>query len=349
MDDAAPDLLKFALRYRRTSLVEKTQLKDSSARRRTFSAALQQFEEQMQAAKVVTSATRPINLYYGLVQAGLAVTAAHTSGNWTFNKHGLKVLDMRPNLPEITIRNDGDGAFQYVARATGSELITDTVTLGALWKSLPGLCELPLDGTTSPSSLGLIKHSRADGEGYPQLGPGYFRGQLLIDGDLPEQADREDWFRTAAATYPVLSNAKLWGDIDTAFEAIRPGRFGVEVGWPVPQGPAAQDVPENEIEAFFDRTAAQYRFNEDRYLRPTLGAAQAPPPSPLMTWWTLLYAFSMISRYQPLKWAEALDLDKSRNAAVVQYALENALEVLPHLVLEALDGEPMLLGRPMRF
>jgi YaaC-like protein len=347
VDDAAPDLLKFALRYRRTSLIEKTLLKDSAARRKGFSAALQQFEEQMEAAKVVTSATRPINLYYGLVQAGLAITAAHTSGNWTFGKHGLKVLDMRASLPEITIRDDGDGAFQYVAKATGSELITDTVTLGSLWKSLPDLCNLELDGATSPPALGLIKRDRAEGLGHPQLGPGHFRGMLLVNSDLPEQADRENWFRTTTAAYPGLSNAKLWGDVDTAFEDIRPGRFGVEIGWPVPLGPEAENVTEDEVNTFFDRAAAQYRFNEDRYIRPALLATQNAP-SPLMTWWTLLYTFSMISRYQPVKWAEILDLDKSRSAAVVQYALQNAQHILPQLVLEALDNRPMLLAQTMR-
>ncbi|MGV9568019.1 YaaC family protein [Streptomyces sp. NPDC003480] len=100
--------------------------------------------------------------------------------------------------------------------------------------------------------------------------------------------------------------------------------------------------------SFFDKLAPQYRFEHERYLRPPIGPHQAPPPSPLMTWWLLLYTFSMISRYQPRKWAEILDLDESPNAAVVQHALEIALTVLPHLVLEALDKEQVLFSRPLR-
>ncbi|BCL22182.1 hypothetical protein ACPCBX_23175 [Streptomyces tuirus] len=60
--------IRLGLRHFRTSLAEKTKLQDSAAGRETFSAALQQFEEQMKAAEVVSPATRPINLYYGLVQ-----------------------------------------------------------------------------------------------------------------------------------------------------------------------------------------------------------------------------------------------------------------------------------------
>ncbi|MER7693395.1 YaaC family protein [Streptomyces sp. NPDC097610] len=343
MDDA-PDL-RFALRYRRTSLIDKTLLKESSARRKSFSAALHQFEEQMEAARVVTSATRPINLYYGLVQAGLAITAAHAPGTWSFSKHGLKVVEMRPNLPDITIRPDGDGAFQFVARATGSERLAGPVSFGALWASLPDLCQFPLKGATAPIALELISERYAEGA---ENGAGHFRAEIIVNGDLPEQADRASWFRATMADYPDMSNARLWDDSGTAFREARKGRFLADIGLPVPHGKPAQDISEQEIEAFFDRLAPRYRFEHERYLRPPIGPEQTPPPSPLMTWWLLLYTFSMVSRYQPLKWAEILDLDKSSDAAVVQHALEIALAVLPHLVLEALDKEQILFPRPLR-
>lgn len=355
MDDA-PDL-RFALRSRRTSLIEKTLLQESSARRKAFSAALQQFEEQMEAAKVVTAATRPINLYYGLVQAGLAITAAHTPGTWTFSKHGLKVLDMRPKLPDVMLRPDGDGAFQFVARATGSEQLvvrapgsepltnTDAVSLGALWASLPGVCHFPLKDGTSPIALEL--YSDKDAESL-EHGPAHFRAEIAVNSKMPEQAERDAWFRATMADYPAMSNATLWGDSDIAFRETHKNRFLVSVGWPVPHGKPVQDVSAEEIEAFFGRLAPQHRFEYERFLRPPVGPEQTPPPSPLMTWWILLYTFSMLSRYQPIKWAEILDLDKSFDAAVVQHVLEIALDVLPHLVLEALDKEPLLFPRPLR-
>ena len=63
----------------------------------------------------------------------------------------------------------------------------------------------------------------------------------------------------------------------------------------------------------------------------------------------LLYVFSMISRYQPAKWIKLLDLDKSKYAVPLQYALQEVISVLPHLVLEGLDNHPWLLPKPMMF
>ena len=47
--------------------------------------------------------------------------------------------------------------------------------------------------------------------------------------------------------------------------------------------------------------------------------------------------------------AQLLDLDSSKVAAVLQYALEEALAAVPHLMLEALDGEPRPLPKLMAF
>ena len=43
---------------------------------------MQQFAEQMTAEKIVTAAARPLNLCYGLVQAGPAITAVHADRKW---------------------------------------------------------------------------------------------------------------------------------------------------------------------------------------------------------------------------------------------------------------------------
>jgi hypothetical protein len=68
-----------------------------------------------------------------------------------------------------------------------------------------------------------------------------------------------------------------------------------------------------------------------------------------MTWWILLYSFSIRAQYEPRRWVALLDLDKSEAAVSLRYVLEEALTALPHLVLEALDGEPYLLSKPILF
>lgn len=55
----------------------------------------------------------------------------------------------------------------------------------------------------------------------------------------------------------------------------------------------------------------------------------------------------MLARYQPVKWVKLLDLDKSPYAAVLQFTLQEALSVLPQLVVEALSGHPYLQFKPM--
>ena len=64
-----------------------------------------------------------------------------------------------------------------------------------------------------------------------------------------------------------------------------------------------------------------------------------------MTWWAMLYTFSVLSRYYPREWAATLNIDKSEAAAVLESCLELALDVVPQLVMGALDGKPTLLGR----
>lgn len=68
----------FRLRERRSSLQTRTKLNLTAARRQTFAAAMGQFEEQFTAAKVVTAATRPLNLYYAL-----AIARAYADDPWS--------------------------------------------------------------------------------------------------------------------------------------------------------------------------------------------------------------------------------------------------------------------------
>ncbi|MEU6555713.1 hypothetical protein ABZ915_36515 [Streptomyces sp. NPDC046915] len=103
-----------------------------------------------------------------------------------------------------------------------------------------------------------------------------------------------------------------------------------------------------EVDSFFDSRAPAYRINAGRFVRPSFEPAKNPP-TPLMCWWLILYSYSMLARYQRRKWSEALDVDKSKSAAALEYAMDIVLEVVPHLVLEGPDQEPLLLAKPMAF
>jgi len=44
---------------------------------------------------------------------------------------------------------------------------------------------------------------------------------------------------------------------------------------------------------------------------------------------------------------ELLDVDKSEIAVGLQFSLELAMTIVPHLILEALDRQPRFLPKPM--
>ncbi len=91
----------------------------------------------------------------------------------------------------------------------------------------------------------------------------------------------------------------------------------------------------------FNALAPQYRWVGRRWLRPAIVGAE--PPVPLMTWWALLFGLSMLARYHPAEWAQALDRQHSWAATELERAMDVAIEALPQLILEALACMPALL------
>ena len=300
-----------------------------------------QFEEQCTAAKVVTPFTRPLNLYYGLAQAGMAIAAAHAPDPWSFSRHGLKLPDRNAGLADMQVRPDGDGAFQKVASATGSPGINGPVSIGALWASIPSLVRTAtLPNLSHPVALDVIpEESHLENP----------RAILYIPGEMPTES--EAWlarFTEILAEYPGTDDIRVPLEPGTVVAPNKAGKqWQITVEWPAPD--VTRAMTEEELRLFFGRIAPPYLYEVDRALRPRIGASEDAPPSPLMTWWLLLYSFSILARYEPRRWVAMLDLDKSGAAISLQYLLEEALTVVPHLVLEALDGEPYLLSRPMMF
>jgi hypothetical protein len=56
-----------------------------------------------------------------------------------------------------------------------------------------------------------------------------------------------------------------------------------------------------------------------------------------MAWWAVLYALSMLARYQPAEWASHINVDTSPHAVGIERLLKEAMRVLPLLVAEAID------------
>lgn len=336
--------LWFALRGRRSSLHAHSKISNTGGRSQTFAAALAQFEEQYTAARVVTEITRPLNLYYGLTQAGMAIAAAHSEDPWSFSRHGLRLADRHGELADMTIVPEGDGGFQRVAAATNSPLISGPVRLGALWASLPELSGVgSLPGSDTPAPISLLADKN------PSNAP---HASLFVSGDALARdlaADSDEWkkrFAEIMSSYPHTKGIAIPAE-KYSVHAPDPDaqNWCINVAWLDYQNPGG--ISAEGLKEFFDEIAPEHRYRDDRFLRPAIDAEGSLSPSPLMTWWLLLYSFSILARYEPRKWVKLLDVDKTKTAVQIQYALTEALTVVPHLVIGALDCEPFLLWKPM--
>ncbi|MFI1176630.1 YaaC family protein [Streptomyces melanogenes] len=75
-----------------------------------------------------------------------------------------------------------------------------------------------------------------------------------------------------------------------------------------------------------------------RYFLPVLGSMRREL-HPLMAWWAVLYALSMLARYQPAVWGTLISVDASRHAVPavpIERLLERAINHLPVLVADAI-------------
>ena len=278
----------------------------------------------MTAATAVTPATSPLNLYYGLAQAGMAIAAAHAPGEWSFNSHGLELGDTHPDLPDICIRpkeiKAGKGAFQVVASATSSSVIAGPVSIGSLWASLPDLEETPLPGTDHPAALVVSSDMQLSmtitGEGITSQ-TFYHEppaARIYIKRHMPDESDRESWIKELRTNY---ATARRWVADPNGWQTYRPGNaVAGSARIRLPDRVDEESLTEEDISAVLDALAPQYRYRDDRYLRPSVEAGDSPPPSPLMSWWLLLYSFSMLARYQPRKWTDLLNLDRPGTVSI---------------------------------
>jgi YaaC-like Protein len=212
-------LLRAALRRRRTSLVSRTLLASSSSRRGAFSAAMQQFEELMSASAAVGPSSRPITLYYAIVQAGLAVAAAHKTNPWSFSQHGLKLQNPRAPIADVSVGPEGAGAFQIVAEATHSPPLEMPVTVGALWSSLPDFEFTKLPATSAPIALGIYADAEPDG---PSV------ATVIVEDQSPGPEDFKQHLSDRLSAYPGIDGFTV---VEGSYAEAREGRWNAQLRW----------------------------------------------------------------------------------------------------------------------
>jgi len=316
-----------------------------SQRRAVYSAALQQSEDLFDAAAAVSAFARPLPLFYAVSQAGRAIAAARSTRQWPIAGHGLaegreatgwkggQILGFRVKPVRA------GGILGAVAETLGVRGLTGSVELGALWSALPG--------TSGPTGdkwlralpvwpqvywqLGVVLHIGAEHRGFVHV-PAWVRqdGPRAIDELLQR--------------YPAAAGASL-EMVQTIIPSQRtPWGDGVPVRWPAPEVALPPDgpPPPEYVASQVRNRVPEYRYSREHWLVPFVGDANDELP-PLLLWWVLLFGLSLLARYEPAAWRGALDPDSSALAVELEELLDEALDVTPALLYEALTGESSLL------
>src|SRR5487761_305066 len=293
----------------------------------TYRAALEQFQELMDSAASVGYPARPLPLFYALSQAGRAIAAAR--GGHDHQVHGLTLDRPIPaNLLEATVSPQSHvksvGQFEAVSNSVQSQVTRGSVQLGALIHSLP---EMSIELAASPDWPKALPLFVVPWDKVPS--PGNTRIALVMEESSVAAAS----LGTVLGKYPQAKRIGFNQMVAAAFLTL-PTRA-------TPKGPGVELIWLGD-EASLDNEVPQYRFRGWRWLRPSISDLEQPP-SPLMTWWLLLFGLSMLARYHPVPWTQALDVDASPDAVTLELTMNRALEALPHLVFEAVANVSVAL------
>jgi hypothetical protein len=296
------------------------------------------------AAAAVGPQTRPLLLFYGLSQAGRAIAAVATQlratgtglQEWKLRGHGIKTVSemARNGLVEVPVKPEPAGSgmtssFAGVAKALGSEVIPHGgARLGDLWAAIPEARSVPIEESARYPAL--ATHFEPDVA--PRTSEGWFSGSLL-HAPAALRGRSEDKARGTAVMeflshYPTLDGWELppTGAAVPVFMESQGGP-ALTVYWPFAISP---DEP------ISDRVATLYRGGVS-YVFPALGDNKRPL-HPLMNWWAVLHALSVVARYEPEFWFKTINVDRkdNRTANAVEHLLDVALDAVPELVVNAI-------------
>lgn len=325
------------------------------ARAATFRAGLHQAEHLWAAGSAVGASASPILLFYGLTQAGRALCAAAGVPEGA-ESHGLEFKTRRPQtgsaieLSQVEIMQRGDGLAVRVADLLGSPLLAHAAPLSSLIAALDiqlAFGETDLDpfrplhaaGGESPSEVNPYQDA-ATGELmlWPVPDALIRREHVPADGGRPgytrQRPAPNEEFQAWLSHYPRL--AAFGSPTHLGKIVALPGSSPqITVTWDV----AVVDRSPKQIE--WVRTAIDVIDpSPGQVLQGTILPAVGGNTAalhPLMGWWLVLYALSMLARYYPGPWRASLDVDHSRTAVPLEHLLQSAATNVPTLVLQVLD------------
>ncbi|GAA2752928.1 YaaC family protein [Kitasatospora cinereorecta] len=315
-------------------------------RRATFTSSLEQAEQMFRAAAQVGTATRPLPLFYGLSQAGRAIACAAKAAKgdtWRLGGHGITSGHLDGPLSAVTVttqKKGKPGSFVRVSELLDSPVWEETEQpLTALWDALPENSGWPLSKEGAVRQLPLLAQTlvrESDGP-HPLASLSVMFPPSVVDAgsreammdylrDYPEAQGWDSFVRVGSSpdAGPEFHVQNGWG-------WYPPGWGYATLHWTVeaPWTTSAQDRI-----AFLQTLRRSYSNDEHLLFFPSLGTGRSVHP--LMAWWAVLHAFSMLARYQPAEWAQHISIDRSTYAAAIERLLAEGIETVPGLLLQVL-------------
>jgi hypothetical protein len=305
------------------------------ARRTTFQSALEQCEQFLAAARTAGYATRPVQLFYAMSQAGRALVSASprvADDAWQVRGHGLTVNTDGVNVADVTVTATRKGLFPSVAAALGIECLVsgEPAALRDLWPLLRESIPVPLTAGVLPSVLMFSQ------DGWPEST--VFSGATVAwipagvkdaFGDDPARVQEH------LRRYPALRECTVrLSQSAGRVEWSSPGPFGLslEVGWV--KGPPQ---PLDALMTLDGLGVMTCKAADDYVVTPAIGSMSAGL-HPFLALWAVLLGLSSLARYEPATWSKMIDIDKSAEANAVENLLDEAISSVSEAALHLLSG-----------
>lgn len=310
----------------------------SGARAKQYSVCLSQAEAMWAAAARVSTVASPILRYYALLQAVWAVIAASNLSNADWRpraSHGVEV-DVRQrsgvlDLADVTVSALQSGAAITLASALGTPLLARSATLESLIAALPTQ-PLVVTGGSVPTAL-TVEVNAADWE-------------IMLMG-IGEHLEGDELASVMGLIESYPTFAKLPQPTRVHLDPPEAAERRAYLNWgrnsPVR---SVADLPD-----FVDiwRVDGSGHGRGEALILPAVGG-NSSAQHPLLTWFLVLHAFSILARYHPSAWQRLLDVDSSPKAVLLEQLIdtdsadalvfvEEAIEEFRHLSRGFGDGD----------
>jgi hypothetical protein len=302
------------------------------ARHTTFQSALEQCEQFLAAARDAGYATRPVQLFYALSQAGRALVAASPRiGNnaWRVSGHGLTANTNAAAVADVTVTATKAGLFPAVATALGVECLVpdEPAALRDLWALLPESIRVPL---TPDALLPVLMFSQA---GWPEATE--FSGAQIcwIPGRVKDLYDDPARVQEHLSLYPALRDCTL--QLSEPLGKVQWSSPGLGLCLDVQWRSGSPPLMLHDKRSLDDLGVVSYKAADDFVVTPAIGSMQAGL-HPFLALWAVLLGLSSLARYEPAAWSNMIDIDKSAEANAVENLLDEAMSSVPATALHLL-------------